>query len=325
MDKIHFPYRANVHLPLLHVISESGAWEKHGLDVLYNERISSADAHRDVPTGDIEFVGGNHVSTYGHRARGDSWVYLGQTVNLLRHKMIVRADSSIDTIADLKTKKVGSQGNHPGLNVWLYLKQNGLDVDRDQVEMIEPAKIMRNGKPLLQNFDSGNVLVDMVANRDCDAALVCAPSTDFAERAGLKVVDIEPMPMIWFTTISSSLGFVEKHPELVEKFIKGILEGIAYFKTQPDRAIKIIQDQYDQEGVLDKELATKLYHDIDSMLAPRLFPTMDAISNVYQEAVRKDKDSLKVNPMELWDLHTLRKIDDSGFIDKLYSGKSRNV
>jgi ABC-type nitrate/sulfonate/bicarbonate transport system substrate-binding protein len=325
MDTIHFPYRANVHLPLLHVISESGAWEKPGLEVLYDERISSADAHRDVPKGDVEFVGGNHVSTYGHRARGDSWVYLGQTVNLLRHKMIVRADSGINQVADLKNKKVGSQGNHPGLNVWLYLKQNGLDVDRDQVEMIEPSKVMRNGKPLLQNVDSGNVLVDMVANRDCDAALVCAPSTDFAARAGLKVVEIEPMPMIWFTTISSSMGFVEKHPELVERFLKGILEGVAYFKTQPEHAIKIIQERYDQEGVLDHELAKKLYNDINSMVAPRLFPTMDAISNVYQEAVRKDKGSLKVNPMELWDLHTLRKIDDSGFIDKLYSGKSRNV
>jgi ABC-type nitrate/sulfonate/bicarbonate transport system substrate-binding protein len=308
MDKVSFPYRANVHLPLLHVISESGAWEKYGLDVLYNERISSADAHRKIPAGEVEFVGGNHVSTYGERARGDSWVYLGQTVNLLRHKMVVRPDSGIKEVSDLKEKLVGSAGSHPGLNVWLYLKQHGLDVDLDQVGM---------------QVDGGNVLVDMVQQKDCDAVFVCAPSTDFAEQAGLDVIDVEPMPMIWFTTISSSLPFVEKHPDLVERFLKGILEGIAFFKTEPERAIKIIEERYDEEGKLNRELATRLYHDVNDMLSPRLFPTMDAISNVYQEAIRKDADSVRVNPMELWDLHLLRRIDDSGFIDSLYEGKSR--
>jgi ABC-type nitrate/sulfonate/bicarbonate transport system substrate-binding protein len=325
LDRIHFPYRANVHLPLLHVIAESGSWEKHGLEVLYKTRISSADAHRDVPKGAVEFVSGNHVSTYGHRARGDSWVYLGQTVNILRHKLIVRADSGITKISELAKKKVGSTGNHPGLNCWLYLKQHGLDVDRDQVEMIEPHQIMRNGVPLKMASDGGNVLIEMVQHKDCDAAFACSPSVEFAESAGLKVIDIDPFPMIWFTTISSSMGFVEKHPDIVERFMKGILEGIAFFRTQPEKAIKIIQENYDDEGKLDFQIARKVHADVDAMLEPRLFPSLEAISNVYQEAIRKDKDSAKVSPMELWDLHILRHIDDSGFIDRLYAGGSRDA
>jgi hypothetical protein len=39
---------------------------------------------------------------------------------------------------------------------------------------------------------------------------------------------------------------------------------------------------------------------------------------VYQEAVYKDKDSLKVNPLELWDFHHVRQIADTGFVDNLY-------
>ena len=62
---------------MLHVIAESGVWEKYGLDVTYDQKITSVDAHDAVARGDIEFVGGNHVSTYGRRARGDDWVYLG--------------------------------------------------------------------------------------------------------------------------------------------------------------------------------------------------------------------------------------------------------
>jgi hypothetical protein len=56
MDKIAFPYRSSSHLVLLHVIAESGAREKHGLDVDYDLQISSSEAHRAVPLGEIEFV-----------------------------------------------------------------------------------------------------------------------------------------------------------------------------------------------------------------------------------------------------------------------------
>jgi hypothetical protein len=104
MDRIAFPYRSSSHLVLLHVVAESGAWEKHGLEVDYDQQISSSEAHRAVPLGEIEFVGGNHVSTYGRRARGDSWVYLGQTVNQVNHQLAVRPDSEINGLADLQGK-----------------------------------------------------------------------------------------------------------------------------------------------------------------------------------------------------------------------------
>src|ERR1700740_1266318 len=96
VDKISFPYRASTHLNLLHVIGESGSWAKHGLDVNYDFQISMKDAHRAVASGEVEFVGGNHISTYGHRARGDKWVYLGQTVNQVNHQLVVRENSGID-------------------------------------------------------------------------------------------------------------------------------------------------------------------------------------------------------------------------------------
>ena len=59
MDKVAFPYRSSSHLVFLHVVAESGAWEKHGLEVVYDRQISSTEAHRAVPLGEVEFVGGN--------------------------------------------------------------------------------------------------------------------------------------------------------------------------------------------------------------------------------------------------------------------------
>src|SRR6266566_7401416 len=109
VDKVSFPYRSSTHLNLLHVISESGSWAKHGLDVNYDFGISKTDAHRAVASGEVEFVGGNHISTYGHRARGDKWVYLGQTLNRVDPKLVVRPDSGINGIGDLRGKRIGTR------------------------------------------------------------------------------------------------------------------------------------------------------------------------------------------------------------------------
>ena len=79
----------------MHVIAECGAWERHGLSVDYDREIDRDDAHKRVITGDVEFVSGNHVSTYAARARGDSSVYLGQTVTENRIKLVTRFDAGI--------------------------------------------------------------------------------------------------------------------------------------------------------------------------------------------------------------------------------------
>ena len=317
MDRVSFPYRSSSHLTLLHVIAELGAWAKHGLDVNYDYAISKDDAHALVPAGQVEFVGGNHVSTYGHRARGNSWVYLGQTVNMYNTKLAVHPDSGINGVADLRGKVVATRGNHPGLNDWLYLKQCGLDVDRDDIELVKSVGGELSAEGAAQedakfgdNKPKRPPLWHWVRDRKVDAALLTPPSSLFAEAAGVKLIDIEPMPMIWFTTVSSSLGFVQKHPDIVERFLKGMIEGIHFYKTQPERTIRILMERYAREGQMNLAQATFTYHNIADMLEPKLYPSMAAVANVYEEAKRQDKDAEKINPLALWDLHAIRKIDD---------------
>src|SRR5438067_6731354 len=318
VDKIAFPYRAATHLNLLHVIAESGAWARQGLDVNYDFQIAKSDAHRAVKNGEVEFVGGNHISTYGHRARGDQWVYLGQTLNSVHPKLVTRPDSGIDSLSDLRGKKIGTRGMHPGLNDWLLLKQRGLDVDRDDLEMIsevdgaitaEAASQLEGAAKEAAKGKKREQLWQWVRDGKVDAALLCAPAHLYAADAGLKIIDVDPLPMIWYTTISSSLPFVEKHPDIVERFLKGMIEGICFLKTQPEKSIDVIARKYDKEGKLNRAQATFIYQELASLLEPRLYPSTAAIANVYEEAKRYDHDAAKINPRELWDLHHIRRID----------------
>jgi ABC-type nitrate/sulfonate/bicarbonate transport system substrate-binding protein len=305
MDKIKFPYRSDGHLAFLHVVHEARCWEKNGLQVDYDFFISAEDAHRGVAKGEVEFVSGNHLSPYAARLKGDPWVYVGQTLNLNYHRLVVRPDSGINKIGDLKGKIVTHKGQHPGLNNWLFLRDNGLDVDRGDVMM---RKWRSEGEASWEGVKVG----------EFDAAFVTPPDDLFAKRAGLKVIEIPFQPMIWFTTISTSWTFAQKHSDIVERVVKGIVEGAHFFKTQKAKTIAILERKYGPQG-WDREVVEHVYKELAAILEKKPYPALPAIQNVFELAKRQDPESAKVNPLSLWDMHYLRQIDDSGFIDRLYA------
>ena len=181
------------------------------------------------------------------------------------------------------------------------------------------------GECTLERFRGETPHWEFVRDGKADAAFVTPPADLLARRAGLKVIDVQFLPMVWFTTVSTCLSFVEKHPDIVDKFLKGLCEGIAYFKTHRTESIKIIKDKYKAEGDLDDEAAIHLYDELKMILQAKppctgicVYHTIPAISNVYEISIEQDKTAEKTDPMPLWDFHFLRRIDDSGFIDNLY-------
>ncbi len=318
MDHIQFPYRSSSHLALMHVVNECGAWERQNLECDFDRIIGREDAHKLVPTGEIEFVSGNHVSTYAARARGDTWEYLGQSVSRNNVKLVTRTDTGINKLEDVRHRKFGSRGRHPGLNTWLYLKQAGLDPDTDQVEIVRESRVELPDGSKHVNRKS---LMDMVKEGDIDACFMSQPRLEFAGRDGLKVIDIPAQPMVFFMTVSTSKKMVDTKPEIVTRTLKAVIDGIAYFKQNREHCIQILMDKHKKEGDLDRDTAEKLYDDIAPVLEPKLYPGLDAINNVYQEALKQDEkngDAARIHPLALWNFHFLREIDDSGFINDLY-------
>jgi ABC-type nitrate/sulfonate/bicarbonate transport system substrate-binding protein len=318
MDHIHFPYRSSSHLALMHVINESGAWERNGLSVDFDKQISKGDAHKLVFTGEIEFVSGNHLSPYAARAKGDQWVYLGQTVCKNNLTLVTRKDAGIEKLEDVRKRRFASRGQHPGYNTWLYLKQAGIDPDKDEVELVR--EVRTDEGPIGRNAKAKS-LTQMVQDGDVDACFLNEPRREQAIRKGLKVIDIPAQDMIFFMTISSSMKLMKEQPELVKRMLKSVIEGIHFFKTKREETIKILMTHHKKEGDLDREIAMKVYEDLGSRLEPKLYPSLPAVYNVYQEALKQDEkngDAKKIHPLALWDVHLLREIDDSGFIDDLY-------
>ncbi|HEY6201281.1 MAG TPA: ABC transporter substrate-binding protein [Candidatus Binatia bacterium] len=298
METIRFPYRSARHLALLNVVAESGGWKKQGLKVDYNFYVAPEEAHKLLRTGKVQFIGGNHITPYIKRASGDDWIYVGQTANYIGQALVVRKDSKLRKLEDLRGKKLGARGSggpHTWLNAWLTLKKSGLE------NSVEIVRVFKRGR-MWRGVQAG----------EYDAALIGRPDDLSARRDGMRTIMLPLLPMIVFTTVSSTGTFVRENAPLVRRFLKGLAAGIRYFKANRRRSMEILSATLPKErGGGDKEMIAYYYQDLTETISSTLFPTMDAIYNVYAEACRYNAAAKRVNPLELWDLHFLRQLRDA--------------
>ena len=49
------------------------------------------------------------------------------------------------------------------------------------------------------------------------------------------------------------------------------------------------------------------------------YPELPAVANAYELACIQHPETRDISPLSLWNLHYLRELDDSGFIDRLYA------
>lgn len=299
MDKVRFPYRSAGHLALLNIVAESGSWKRQGLSVDYNFYVGPQEAHDLLRSGKVEFISGNHITPYIARATGDDWIYLAQAAIYIRHALVLKKGSKVRSLKDLKGKSLavdGKGGPHMWLNSWLMLKQNGLD---STVEL----KRVYTKVPLWQAVQAGEI----------ETGFVNLPDDLKARREGLRTVLLPLLPMVVWTTVSTTGKFVKQNGKLIKRFLKGLGDGIRFLKKEKKKAVEILNATLPKErGGGDKEMVEYTYKEMTEVLTENLYPTMEAIANVYAEACRYDAVAKKVNPLELWDLHFLRELRDDG-------------
>jgi hypothetical protein len=56
-------------------------------------------------------------------------------------------------------------------------------------------------------------------------------------------------------------------------------------------------------------------------LAAKPYPDHQAVGNAYRLCCMKAPVAKEISPLAMWDLHFLRQLDNSGFIDGLYDAK----
>ena len=307
-QKLRIIYRSNSHAPLWLVADKSGCWNQNGLDVDTSPQLVRERAVESLKNGHVDLISGNHHNLYVRNARnGEDFVHLAQpTNNWTENKLVVRA--GVHSVQDLQGKKVAADKltSHAGLNVWLFLKQAGLDMDRGDVEIVE---FRGTSEERWKRVLSG----------EFDATFVTIPHDSRAAKAGAHVIEVAPIPMIRGVTLTTTTSFVKSHSDEVRRLTKGLVDAIHFFITRKQETLEILKEHATPILKLQSDAEVeRLYDEWAQSLERKPYPKLSAIANVFQLAVRRDPDIAGYNPLMLWNTHFVRELDDSGYIDQLY-------
>jgi len=300
-------YRSHSHLPIWEVMDKAGIWERVGLRVTFEFCDSSSAAEKALFDRSVDFVSGNHISPYLLVRRGKPIVSLTSPSNNVNDKLVARFP--IKQVSELRGKRIGDTTlvdsiggyHHPRGNHMLYVMRAGLKLD--EVEWVELSE---------SNNEFKAMQMDVLKNGKVDAIFVTGNTEKF-EQAGLHALALDRLPMINGPTLTSTLTTLQSKEGLAERLVKAQLMGIHFARTRRGETESIL------EGLRQRvpEAKNVAYRSVAKLL-PKPYPDHEGVANAYKLCCLKSPETEEMSPMALWDLHYLRELDNSGFIDALY-------
>ena len=302
-------FRAHSHLPIWEVLDKAGIWEKVGIKMRGMEFCASPpEAEGALFDGKIDFISGNHITPYALVGRGSPIVCIASPSNNVRDRLVSR--EKIGSLAALKGKRVvdlAFEGrvagfNHLRGNHALYIIRAGLRLD--------DVKWVEIGEDITPAFRKEQF--EMLVSGKADAALITGGTAQY-EEAGLHVLALEPMPMVNGPTMTTATTALGRKDRLGERMVKALVMGIHFARAHREETEKILDGLRKREP----EAAGVRYESLARMPA-KPYPALEAVANAYELCLMKIPEAKNYSPLALWDVHYLRDLDDSGFIDGLY-------
>lgn len=290
------------------VASDKGLFKKHGVDVEVivigggGARVISA-----LIAGEIQFTVGGGDGSIRTALRGADVVIAASTLTKGLQRIMARPE--IKTHQELKGKKIaitrfGSAGH---LVLSLMLKKWNMRPEDVQTLQLGSSPAM------LASLDKGGV----------DAAVLTMPTFFVAEDKGYRVVG-DPVNMEIFylqNTLETSRAFVRKNRETVSRFMKGYVEGIAYFKRNRRESIDVMRKHLRIQSEQERDsrylemsynlLASTYYNEVP-------YPSIAGIQTVLDYVAVDEPKAKGADPKSFADESLIRELDESGFIKALY-------
>ena len=300
-------YRSHTHLPVWEVVERAGIWKELAIKASFEYCDSSSIAEAALFDGSVDFVSGNHISPYGLVAKGKPIVSLASPSNSVNDKLISRAP--VKSIGELRGKRLadttvtdsGGGYNHIRGNHMMYVLKAGLTLD--DVKWVEIADIMS------EEFRAKQI--EAVKEGKADAAIATGGVEKF-EKEGLHVLELGRLPMVNGPTLTSTLANLKRKERLAMRLVKALVLGIHYARSHREETERILA------GLRQRVPESNATYNSVAKLLPKPYPDHQAIANAYELCCLKEPKAKELSPLALWDLHYLRELDDSGFIDRLY-------
>ncbi len=280
---------------------EAKIYEKHGMDAEAVVMSGSGIASRALIAGSVLISPIATPAVMNAVLAGSDMVILGHTMPGVIQALMVRPE--IKRAEDLKGKTIGvtTFGSLGDFLVRYLARQKGLNPDKDfALRQIgaDPERFI--------SLKQGSI----------QAATLSHPTFILAQRAGFQVLwDFFKEVEYPWSEIATTRTLIKQDRDLVMRYMRAHLEGIARFKQEPDLAKQVIKKmlRLDDESLAQESWELFAKH---RLAAP--YPNIKGMKTSYEYVAQTRPEVWKHKPEEFIDASFVEELDKSGYIKKLY-------
>jgi ABC-type nitrate/sulfonate/bicarbonate transport system substrate-binding protein len=122
--------------------------------------------------------------------------------------------------------------------------------------------------------------------------------------------------------IVTTRGFIAEQPVLLENMLKALLESLAYL-IAPQNQSAVVELIMKKLRLKDSVTAEEGYHDTVRTMARKPYPAIEGMRNVQRLLKTQNPRISEVNVEDLVDNRFIRKLDETGFFDRIYGNAGR--
>ena len=244
---------------------EEGYFEEEGLDLTLVTGFGADKVLTALISGeaDIGFMGAE-ASVYAYQEGAtDPAVNFAQLTQRAGNFLVAREEMPDFKWEDLKGKKVlgGRKGGMPEMVFEYILRKNGLDPQKDLT--------------IDQSIDFGSTAAAFTGDVSADFTVEFEPSATALEKEGAGYVvaslgvDSGYVP---YTSYSAKTSYMEKNPEIIQKFTNALQKGMEYIQSHtPEEIAKVIAPQFAETDLDTVTAIVKRYYDQDTWKSNLIF------------------------------------------------------
>jgi ABC-type nitrate/sulfonate/bicarbonate transport system substrate-binding protein len=284
---------------------EKGFFQKYGIDPTFVYVRNTPLMITSMKSGGIPVAYGGGSGILGASVNETDLKILATFTARMTNNVVAKA--TIKTAKELRGKTLGIQsvGGTNWMAALLWLEHFGLDLRRDNI-MLQPTgdQIVRS-----QALESGKV----------DAAVIDTVFSKKLEQSGFNVLGDSFKTDIPFTGVDivTTRAYIAEQPGTLENLLKSLLESLAYV-VAPKNQTAVVELIMKRLRISDAATAESGYQDLIKTMARKPYPVLDGLRNVQRLLKAQNPRIADVNVEDLIDTRILRKLDESGFIDRVY-------
>ena len=205
----------------------------------------------------------------------------------------------ITDVKQIKSLAIGRYGSSSDFMGRFLLQREGLKPESEVA--------------LLQFGNQTGRLLAVEAGR-ADAAIVTPPITLMARKKGFPLLIDASRLKIPYTSavVVTRKSFIQANRPVVVNFMKGLIEGICYYKTHKEQSFKVMSKYM---RIQDREVLEENFRAYDHSLRP--YATDAELEIPIQEVSKSEPKAVKANPAQFVDHSILKELETTGFIDRM--------